>query len=685
MFHPIQARVSQLELGRTLPSLLDEACARFPNANALQHWRNGHWDPLSNFDFRALAAATARRLLGLGILPGDRVALLLHSDRNFALVDMACMMAGLVDVPIDESQTVENVITILRHSGAHVLVVSDQSGLDPLWPHLLDLPELKAVVLMEADWPNRLDPPNCPANLPLYRLDQLPQPLMPLPPVVATDLATIIYIPTALGQLQGVMLSQQNLSANAIASFSGIESLGYGDSETVLSFLPLTHVFARSLLYGHLLYGHRIYFSTPTRVLKHLKQVRPTILATVPVMLEKIYGKLVAQLGQPAPEAVRPNQFGATSGQVVGTSRALGQASSKPGPRRSPFLLHLVQPALQRALKLALDYRLGQPRSPLDQLQLYQHSLYPQLLNFFGGRLKILLCGGAALSPRVANFFAALGLPILHGYGLTQTSSVLCCNRNSTNRAGTVGLPIAGAELAIAHDGEVLVKGPFVMLGYWPGMADSPTDSRDAGQIIDEQGWFHTGDLGEFTDQGYLKIIGLKKPLFKLQTGKYVSALALEQRLTATPWVKQAVVVGAGQRFCAALIVPDEGRSPAPIAAEHAIAQFDAIVQSDAIAQSEATAQWNTCRQAFYQALIDQANCHLPHWSTIKQFRLVDAPVGLSREELLQHYTTLVEEIYGAELYETAAEPPLISALNCSLPALPSCPVEAQSMKISQR
>ncbi|HEY9861617.1 MAG TPA: long-chain fatty acid--CoA ligase [Candidatus Obscuribacterales bacterium] len=646
-------------LGRTIPSLLDEACAEAPNTQALNQWTGTSWQSLSNQAFRTAATACALGLRELGLESGDRVAFLIYSDVSFCLADMGCLLAGLVDVPIDLTQTLEQIVFVLQHSEAKAVVIADLELLAQIAPHLGEVPHLQNIVVVDvpenwaekrSQWlqrrPNSQNQPpalinnqgtletDClgvPMSLHLAPTDQ-PQALLPQGVQLISlnelqaysvaqetqnttellqlgvtlqpqDLATIIYIPDEAGQLQGVMLTHENLTMNALAAFSGNATLGKGNQETVLSFLPLNHVLARTMLYGHILYGHSIYFSNASRLGKHLQEVKPTILVTVPIVLEKTYSKILEK-----------------------------------GSKSSLFtrLIFLW------ALGLAKRYEIGRQPNLLYALLLRVADwlVLSKWRSLLGGRLEYVICGGAALKAELANVFAAAGVPILHGYGLTQASAVVCCNRGSFNRAGTVGVPIAGIEVAIAEDHEVLVRGPCVTSGYYK----NPEATQ---KLVDDQGWLHTGDLGAFTEDGFLQITGLKKSLFKLAMGKYIAPKPIEQRLQQSPLVAQVIAVGSAQKFCAALIVPD-------LQALHSYALGVGIdLPPDALLKHPHV-------RALYQALVDTANCHLPYWAIVKRFQLIKDPFTVENGLLApsgQLNRTQISETFAREIDALYAEP----------------------------
>jgi long-chain acyl-CoA synthetase len=673
-----------LRLGLTLPSLLDEACDRYPNDLALNQWRNRRWQPISNAEFRKICEEFALGLLSLNLQRGDRVAFVMHSDMLFCIADMGCLLAGLVNVPIDLTQTIENILFILQQSDAKVLVVSNVDLFYQIAPHLQEAPALQTIVVAEVpeEWAqirqhlkNHEEPPgetahgplddDClhepqilnaaplepislldklPSRMQIWSLDEVRQwgqtlwseeRLQVLREAIApTDLATILYIASESKRPRGVMLSHESISADILSAFDAFPNLEVGEKEVALLFLPLTHIFARAFFYGHLAYGHSIYFSYPNHVVKHLRTVNPTILITVPRLIEKIYERILEQ-----------------------------------GKRLQKF----DRAVFTWALKVAQQYELGKPPKRLYglRLKLVDRLVFARWRAIFGNRMKALICGGAALQPDLTNLFAAAGIPLLQGYGLTETSAVLCYNRGNYNRAGTVGVPIPGVEMRIAPDREILVRGPFVMQGYY-------RDEAATQQAIDAEGWLHTGDLGEITTDGFLRITGVKKSLFKLSTGKYVSALPLEQELNQSPLVNHAVVVGANHKFCALLIFPNL----------EWVQQELTSLNADSTAL---TSLQHPCLFARYQALIDQANCHLPYWSTIRKFKLIPAkltiesgfltPDGtLNRVQVLEAFASEIAAFYSSELNLQSSVGEFDQTVICPPLEGASCPAYAQSL-----
>ncbi len=636
-----------IPLGRTLPALLAEACERNPNATAFNQWTETGWQSLSNQDFKSATETLAFGLLSLGLAKGDRVALLMPNDLNFAIADMGCLLAGLVDVPIDLTQTLENIFFALSHSEAKVLVVANLDLLTQIKPYLAKPSNLHYVVVAEdLDLHTCLDIslPHCLQVLSLPELQRQgrsrvsPSNLQILRSrLTSRDLATIIYIPEVAGKLVGVMLTHENLSGNALAAFASIPNLGWGDREVALFFLPLTHVFARCLLYGHIYYGHSIYFSHANRVLKHLPEVQPTVFASVPLLLEKIYSKITER-----------------------------------GKKMPSWWERKIS---AWALQLAQHYELGQAPRGLSglgsalALKIADGLVYSQWRSLFGERLKYLLCGGAALGAEIANVFNAAGVQVLQGYGLTQTSGAVCFNRGADNRAGTVGSPIPGVEIAIASDDEILVRGLYVTPGYYK-------NPQATNLAIDAQGWLHTGDLGRFTANGLLKITGMKKSLFKLCTGKYIAPQPLEEGLKQSILVKQAVIVGSERKFCSALIFPN-------------LVALRDRARELGLNLADAELLQHSCILSLYRAALDQVNCNLPYWGTVKRFQLINAELTvenelltaagqINRSEVNKRFAQEINALYG-ESYHQEIETVNSSELE-DAPAI-VCPTFTQSLK----
>ena len=727
--HTAPPNSGDMILGRTLPSLLDEVCDRYPHSEALNEWTPKGWRSLSHQAFRIHAEELALGLLDLGLAPGDRVGLFMHSNINFCVADMGCLLARLINVPIFLSETPANLIFILQHSEAKALIVSDLQLLYQIAPYLWEVPSLKHVILAtESEVTQRADEAAAPrgdqetfpasdldtrlarsiqlwavstiqakgrSQFSEHRLRRLHAEIAP------HDLATIIYIAGLVEQPQGgdsdywpifnfnhpiqfrrqnqqhlanaddspkgVMLTHENISADILASFTGLPDLIPGEPEGVLSFLPLTHIFARAFLYGHLNYGHRIHFTTPHRVMKHLREIRPGLFLTVPRLLEKIYEKILEKGSERSSLALRKEIKGGLEKRQrqVEESHRFRLKALHSSLFRSPHQA-VRQMIYDWALNLAKQYDLSQTptRFFVRQLKLADKLVYSHWRLAFGGRLRYVICGGAALKGNIVNFFSAAGVNVLQGYGLTETSSVVCCNRQAFNRAGTVGIPIAGVETTIAEDGEILIRAPYVMQGYY----NNPEATR---KVLEPDGWLHTGDIGEFTADGFLKITDCKKSVFKLSTGKYVTPQPLESQLRRSPLVRDAIAVGANRKFCSLLIVPNLPRLLAQANTMGLNLPIEALLSHAKII-------------ALYQTLVDGANQQLPSWSTAKRFQLINPAASVEQALLtatIAERRTQASELFAAEidaLYaETTRQRPISAVTPLTVSHYP-LPTEAQ-------
>jgi long-chain acyl-CoA synthetase len=602
--------------GRTLPGLLYDAAEAYDNPRALNQptdpdsRRDPGWRPLSLDRFRVQAEETALGLRDLGLERGAKVALLMESDVHFCVVDMGCLIAGLIDVPLYLSSAQDQMQYVVEHAEAEALVVSTPKRLAQVAEILPALPRIDTVVLC-APGPSAASPPELPDGVSLLSLADVQargrasvhDPTAAIADlraqIEADDLATIIYTSGTTGRPKGVMLSHENISSNAITAVGEIDDFETGpDGEVVLSFLPLTHVFARMLQYAYMMRGVSVYFVHPDDLVDAFPEVRPTVFASVPRVLEKIYA----------------------------------------GIKKKIMAMHGVQKAIgEWGLDVAKAYDMTTPSS---WLYAAQHALADPLVfrkwrAALGGRIKYIVVGGAALQPNLTNILAAAGITALQGYGLTETSPVITYTRPWRNKPGTVGEPLPGAEVGLAEDGEILTRGPHVMQGYYK----QPEKTR---AVLTDDGWFHTGDIGEFDEDGFLKITDRKKALFKLSTGKYVIPQPIENRMGSDPLVDNAVVVGRDRKFCAALVFPsiDQMRAQAAV---HGLDAERPV--EDLLAEPEIIST--------YRDIVRAANEGMDAWSTVKRFALIPDELTVDSDLLtptLKIRRPRVHEAYADEI-----------------------------------
>jgi len=504
----------------TLTALYFSAIDRFPKDRVvLRARRSGRWQDFTYADVARAIESISKGLLSLGIKPGDRVAILSENRPEWAFADFACLGARAVDVPIYPTLTPRQIQYLLADSGARAVFVSTAAQFAKLAEVVDHLPAL--------EWIIAFDPAVTGPRV--QSLDQLaasgqagsaqwPEWRADAERVGPDDLATIIYTSGTTGDPKGVMLTHGNIASNVEA---GMSVLPVSETDECLSLLPLSHIFERMTgHYSMFRAGVTInYAESIETVPANLAELRPTVVAAVPRLYEKIYARALET-------AVRRS---ALTRSVFFWAKSVGERAADLKTSHQPIPLGL-------RLQLALADRL----------------VFRTIRNRVGGRLKFFLSGGAPLSPEIARFFYAAGLPILEGYGLTETSPVITVNTLDHLKFGTVGRAIPGVEIRIAADGEILTRGPHVMKGYF----GKPAETAEA---IDPDGWFHTGDIGEIDEEGFLKITDRKKDLIATAGGKKIAPQPIETMLRQNPFISNAVLLGDRRKFPIALLAPDFG------------------------------------------------------------------------------------------------------------------------------
>ncbi len=500
----------------TLCSLFLDAVHRFEHEPALRSF-TGVGDELTDLTYGEVlhrARAVAAGLAALGIAPGDRVGLLSENRPEWAIADYGCLLSGVIDVPVYPTLIASQVGFILDNAGARLVFASSREQVDKA---LAAADEVGLELTVVA-----LDPIAIPSprvihwnDLIARGLEQLgDQPMAEFEQraraITPDDLATILYTSGTTGAPKGVMLTHGNLSSNVWACS---KILDVGSTDVTLSFLPLSHVLQRMVDFLLLAAGCTIAYARDIRnVAADLQVVRPTVVVSVPRLYEKVYSRVVESEGL-------KGRLVAWAVRVATQWTDVVLAGRSPGP------------------SLAIRHAVA------DRL------VYSKIRDGVGGRLKWFVSGGAPLEPTIARFFYAAGLPILEGYGLTETSPVTNVNSLEMLRIGTVGPPVPGTEIRIAADGEIFVRGPQVMKGYY-------RNPEATAEVIDDEGWFQTGDIGELTDEGCLRITDRKKDIIVTAGGKNIAPQPIENRLVTNPFIEQVVMVGDKRKFPAMLVVP---------------------------------------------------------------------------------------------------------------------------------
>ncbi|UCF81603.1 MAG: long-chain fatty acid--CoA ligase [Acidobacteriota bacterium] len=480
---------------------------------------------VSSRDFYHRARLATLGLNAMEIQKGDRVALISENRFEWALVDLAVLNAGAVTVPLYTNASREQTQYILKDSGAKAAAVSKGPLLEKILEAGANLPDLKHIVTFERtgreDGQTILHLSDLEAKgAPVWEQNQdLHRQLLEAPK--AEDLATIVYTSGTTGEPKGVMLTQGNLASNVLACADRVE---FRSSDRALSFLPLSHIFERLLDYLYFFSGVSIvHVPDPFQLRECVKKTRPTIFTAVPRFYEKLHDEILDR---------------ASSNFL---KRALARWSFKTGQRYAEAVLGGAAPPAG----LALRYRLA------DAIT------FSRIRRAFGP-VRLMISGGAPLSPELGKFFYAAGMCLTEGYGLTETSPVISQSPLEHPKYGTVGTPLRGVEVRIAEDGELLVKGPNVMPGYW-------NKEEATKRALTEDGWLRTGDLAALDGDGYLSITGRKKDIIVTAAGKNVAPQAIEALLKRSPYIEQAVAVGDKRKFIVALIVPSaqalEGKS----------------------------------------------------------------------------------------------------------------------------
>ena len=496
----------------TLVDVFNYVARKHKRPDTLNYKSGGSWISVSSDEMLQRAKSIAAGLHAIGVAPGDRVAILSDSRVEWTLTDAGSIFAGTIDVPIYPTLTPPQVRYILNDSGSSVLFLANREKFDELKDALGECPQVKHVVFFEPEGVTAAE------GLTLAQLEEKGRELEPgvIDRTVAKpdDLATIIYTSGTTGEPKGVMLTHSNLVSNLVDS-SG--HLSFGEHDIALSVLPLSHVFERQAMYMYLHQGMAVYFAESLQTIgPNLREVRPTVLVGVPRIFEKIY----ARIRERAAEA------GKVSAALLEWSISVAREYAK------HVIAHEPVPAF---LKL--------------QHWIASKLVFSKWQWAFGGRMRLLVSGGAALPEDLSYIYTGAGIPIVQGYGLTETSPVITTSKIEDIRPGTVGKAIPNVDIRIAEDGEIEVRGPNVMQGYY----NKPEETR---AVFTSDGWFKTGDIGALEKDGFLRITDRKKELFKTSGGKYIAPQPIEQAIKGSRFVNQVVLIGAERKFPAALIVP---------------------------------------------------------------------------------------------------------------------------------
>jgi long-chain acyl-CoA synthetase len=563
----------------------------------------GQWQPLSSSQIYQRVRALATAFFGWGVRKGDRVAIVSENRWEWAVTDFATLAIGAVDVPIYPTLTGEQIAALLRDAGCRIAVVSTRRQFDKL-NAVRGQTQLERILMMDS----ALTPEGAVAFSKVIAgadehgdehdpaFDALARSIQPADP------ATLIYTSGTTGEPKGVELTHGNIAAN-----QNVAPLDFtlGPTDALISFLPLSHATARALDYVMYNYGVQIaYCSKFDKLDEIMFQIRPTIFVGVPRVFEKIREEVERQAGH------------------------------------LPFAKRLLEWAVCVGAKHA-EMVYGGRRPAALMWRLADRLAYSRVRAAFGNRTRIFVCGGAPLGIDTAKWFASMGIALWEGYGLTETSPIIALNTPLHQRMGSVGMPMPNLELKLADDGELLVRGPSVFAGYW----NKPAATTGG---FNQDGWFQTGDIGHFDQDGFLFITDRKKELLKTSGGKLVAPQPIENKLMISPFVAQAALVGDTHKFISVLLSPN-------------FAMLDEWALEQGIrTSSHAELVADSRVVALYAEIVRQVNCGLANFETLKRFRVVGdewsedsgeltPSLKLKRHVITNRYAALIDALYADE------------------------------------
>jgi len=592
-----------MEVTRTF-DVLEWSLANHPKEDALAGKINKEWVRYSTKEYAENATNISYGLLALGLQRGDRVATISSGRPEWNFADMGMSQAGMVHVPVYPTISVEDYEYILEHSEPKVVFIADKNLFEKLTPVIKKTPSIQEVYTFNdvegaKSWTEVLELGKENASKYEEELKEIKNSVTP------EDLLTIIYTSGTTGFPKGVMLNHHNIVTNFLTT-SHVHP--FGAESKCLSFLPISHIYERMLNYHFQYKGISIYYAESlATIVDNLKEVKPDLFSSVPRLLERVYDKII------------------------------GKGKDLPGLKKQIFFW---------AVNLGLRFEppKGNGWFYMKKLAIADKLIFSKWREALGGRTQIIVSGGAALQPRLARVFSAAKIIILEGYGLTETSPVIAVNNFTTQeiKVGTVGPVITGVEVKIAEDGEILCKGPNVMQGYYK----QPDLTKE---VIDEDGWFHTGDIGEFVEEKYLKITDRKKEIFKLSSGKYVAPQVIENKCKESFFIEQIMVIGENEKFASALIAPNY-EFLHNWCSIHGVKYRD---NKELIQIPEVVTR--------YQREVNEINKNLAFHEQIKRFRMVSeewstlsgelsGKMSLKRKVIARKYDSVIREIFSKDV-----------------------------------
>tara|TARA_B100000795_G_scaffold269280_1_gene258197 strand:- start:2603 stop:4366 length:1764 start_codon:yes stop_codon:yes gene_type:complete len=570
-----------------------------PLDNVLNTKYNGKWENISTYDYAKKANYISSSLLNMGISSGDKIAMISSTNRSeWSIIDMGLSQIGAINVPLYPTISSKDYLYILNHSECKLCFVSDKEVYDKVFAIKDQVDSLKNIYCFDKidnciNWKELIDSGKENLNIGNIEIEKSK--------VKPNDLATIIYTSGTTGTPKGVMLSHNNIVSNVLSTSNRFPfEIG---KDSALSFLPICHVFERVVLYSYLYNGLRVYFAESLETITdNLKEIKPEIMTAVPRLLEKVYDKIYS---------------------------------------KGEELEGIKQKLFYWAVDIALKY---EPYGKNGMFYSFKLAIAQKLIlskwrEALGGNLKLIASGSAPLQPRLARVFTAAGMTILEGYGLTETSPAISINdmRDGGFKIGTVGKLVDGVEVKIAPDGEILCKGPNVMMGYYKEIEKT--------KEVMSGDFFHTGDIGIIDSDGFLKITDRKKEMFKTSGGKYIAPAVIEGEMKQSLFIEQIMVVGESEKMAAAIIQPNFEYVKSWIKERKINDSFDDICNNVDLINA-------------IQKDIEHHNQKFGQWEKIKRFELTPEPwtiesglltptMKLKRKAIKSKYLHLIEKIYS--------------------------------------
>jgi len=584
--------------------LLESFTKNFPGKKVLAEKIDGSWKFYTSEQYSEIAHLFACGLLELGFRKGDKIMTVTNNRPQWNFVDMGMSLAGVVHVPVYTSMNAEEYGYIMKHSDARMVMVSDQKLYDLILPESEKIKEVEHLYTFDnmkgaSHWTEVVEKGKNVSEKIREQLEVIKKEIRP------SDIVSIIYTSGTTGRSKGVMLTHQNLVSNFIAA---ADVFRLNENDRYLSIIPVCHVGGRLGNYQTQYSGACIYYAENMGTIAvNLKEIQATGFDAVPRILEKIYDNVIAK------------------------------GRSLTGMKKRIFFW---------AVKLGLQYEPHGKKSWFyyRKLKIADRMIFAKWREALGGHARLVGCGGAALQPRLERIFWASGLKIINMYGLTETSPIITINRTEKDRCklGSVGTVISRVELKISDDGEILCKGECVMLGYYK-------DEEQTRIVFDDEGWFHTGDVGHLEDGKFLMVTDRKKEIFKLSNGKFVAPQPIENRIKESAFIDQVMVIGEHQKFASALLVPDFNYLKEWCAGNNIV---NGKKREEMIAMPEVVTVMNE--------EIAKINESLMEWERIKRFRMVheewspatgelSASLKLRRKVVADRYSKLLDSIYNKD------------------------------------